>query len=116
MVIFCVSNLCSLLIRLYSTCTNLDKSIVTRCDNTDANKFNLTHSTEDPGVQFYVSTTLVEALIRGLDVYREFLKTVEELICNKYMICVCNLPIGVRMLAACCTSFFSRASMFLTVF
>ena len=38
-----VSNLCSLLIRLYSTCTNLDKSIVTRCDNTNANKFNSIH-------------------------------------------------------------------------
>ena len=36
MVIVSVSNLCSLLIRLYSTCTNLDKPIVTRCDNMDA--------------------------------------------------------------------------------
>ena len=39
MVLFSVSNLCSLLIRLYSTCTNLDRSIVTRCDNKDANKY-----------------------------------------------------------------------------
>jgi len=41
-VLVSVSNLCSLLIRLYSTCTNLDKSIVTRCDSTDANKYKYT--------------------------------------------------------------------------
>ena len=49
MVLVCVSNLCSLLIRLYSTCTNLDKSIVTRCDNTDANKYIQTLEYEDGG-------------------------------------------------------------------
>jgi len=35
-----VPNVRLLKIRLYSTCINLDKSIVTRCDNTDANKWN----------------------------------------------------------------------------
>ena len=39
MVIVSVSKICSQLNWLYFTCTNLDKSIVTRCDNTDANKW-----------------------------------------------------------------------------
>ena len=34
-----VPNVCLLKIILYSTCINLDKSIVTRCDNTDANEW-----------------------------------------------------------------------------